>query len=68
MDPKRQYHPLTKFGGTFLNRFQCASTNSDVLKGISIFEKYPKEYQKALKPVNHGLTENHLKPWPHPYR
>ena len=36
--------------------------------GISSFEKYPKEYQKALKPVNHGLTENQLKPWPHPYR
>ena len=38
VDPKKQFHPLSKFGGAFLNRFQCSSTKSDVLKGISILD------------------------------
>ncbi len=33
VDPKKQFRPLTKFGNAFLNRFQCSSTNCDVLKG-----------------------------------
>ena len=38
MDPTKQFHPLTKFGNAFLNRFQCSNTNSDVLKSISILD------------------------------
>ncbi|CAG0879451.1 unnamed protein product [Cyprideis torosa] len=38
VDPKRQFRPLSKFGNSFLNRFQCALVNSDVLKGISIVD------------------------------
>ena len=38
VDPKKQFRPLSKFGNAFLNRFQCSSTKSDVLKGISIVD------------------------------
>jgi len=38
VDPKKQFRPLSKFGNAFLNRFQCSSTNSEVLKGISIVD------------------------------
>ena len=38
VDPKKQFRPLSKFGNAFLNRFQCSSTNSQVLKGISIVD------------------------------
>eukprot|EP00096_Caligus_rogercresseyi_P000116 TRINITY_DN1030_c1_g1_i2.p1 TRINITY_DN1030_c1_g1~~TRINITY_DN1030_c1_g1_i2.p1 ORF type:complete len:539 (+),score=195.15 TRINITY_DN1030_c1_g1_i2:294-1910(+) len=38
VDPKKQFRPLTKFGNAFLNRFQCSSTDSPVLKGISIVD------------------------------
>ena len=38
VDPTKQFHPLTKFGNAFLNRFQCSNTNSDVLKSISILD------------------------------
>ena len=38
VDPSKQFHPLTKFGNAFLNRFQCSNTNSDVLKSISILD------------------------------
>ncbi|XP_073989112.1 putative achaete scute target 1 isoform X2 [Rhodnius prolixus] len=38
VDPKKQFRPLTKFGNAFLNRFQCSSVNSPVLKGISIVD------------------------------
>ena len=38
VDPKKQFCPLSKFGNAFLNRFQCSSTRSDVLKGISIVD------------------------------
>lgn len=33
VDPKKQFRPLSKFGNSFLNRFQCSTTTSDVLKG-----------------------------------
>jgi hypothetical protein len=33
VDPKKQFRPLSKFGNSFLNRFQCSNTNSEVLKG-----------------------------------
>ena len=38
VDPKKQFRPLSKYGNAFLNRFQCSSTKSDVLKGISIVD------------------------------
>ncbi|KAJ1531808.1 hypothetical protein ONE63_000462 [Megalurothrips usitatus] len=38
VDPKKQFRPLSKFGNAFLNRFQCSSVNSPVLKGISIVD------------------------------
>ncbi|XP_063233844.1 EH domain-containing protein 1 [Bacillus rossius redtenbacheri] len=38
VDPKRQFRPLTKFGNAFLNRFQCSTVNTPVLKGISIVD------------------------------
>jgi len=38
VDPKKQFRPLSKFGNAFLNRFQCSSTASPVLKGISIID------------------------------
>ncbi|XP_014275527.1 EH domain-containing protein 1 isoform X1 [Halyomorpha halys] len=38
VDPKKQFRPLTKFGNAFLNRFQCSTVNSSVLKGISIVD------------------------------
>ena len=40
VDPKKQFRPLSKFGNAFLNRFQCSSTKSDVLKGISIGKEH----------------------------
>ena len=33
VDPSKQFRPLSKFGNAFLNRFQCSSTASQVLKG-----------------------------------
>jgi EH domain-containing protein 1 len=38
VDPQKQFRPLTKFGNSFLNRFQCSMVNSPVLKGISIVD------------------------------
>ncbi|CAG0912844.1 unnamed protein product [Notodromas monacha] len=38
VDPKKQFRPLSKFGNSFLNRFQCALVDSPVLKGISIVD------------------------------
>jgi len=38
VDPKKQFRPLSKYGNAFLNRFQCSSTKSDVLKGISVVD------------------------------
>ncbi|XP_014212435.1 EH domain-containing protein 3 [Copidosoma floridanum] len=38
VDPQKQFKPLTKFGNAFLNRFQCSTLKSEVLKGISIID------------------------------
>jgi EH domain-containing protein 1 len=38
VDPKKQFRPLSKFGNAFLNRFQCSTVSSPVLKGISIVD------------------------------
>ncbi|XP_011498656.1 PREDICTED: EH domain-containing protein 3 [Ceratosolen solmsi marchali] len=38
VDPQKQFRPLTKFGNSFLNRFQCSTLDSPVLKGISIVD------------------------------
>ncbi|XP_066593941.1 EH domain-containing protein 3 [Prorops nasuta] len=38
VDPNKQYRPLSKFGNAFLNRFQCSTLPSPVLKGISIVD------------------------------
>ncbi|XP_047741072.1 EH domain-containing protein 3-like [Hyalella azteca] len=38
VDPKRPFKALSKYGNTFLNRFQCSQLNSSVLKGITIID------------------------------
>ncbi|KAI4483702.1 hypothetical protein M0804_007962 [Polistes exclamans] len=38
VDPNKQFRPLSKFGNAFLNRFQCSTVSSPVLKGISIVD------------------------------
>ncbi|TGZ42260.1 EH domain-containing protein 1, partial [Temnothorax longispinosus] len=38
VDPNKQFRPLSKFGNAFLNRFQCSTVASPVLKGISIVD------------------------------
>ncbi|XP_028047986.1 EH domain-containing protein 3 isoform X1 [Monomorium pharaonis] len=38
VDPIKQFRPLSKFGNAFLNRFQCSTVASPVLKGISIVD------------------------------
>ncbi|XP_069180446.1 EH domain-containing protein 3 isoform X2 [Procambarus clarkii] len=38
VDPKKPFRPLSKYGNTFLNRFQCSHVNSNVLKGLSIVD------------------------------
>ncbi|XP_039287846.1 EH domain-containing protein 3 [Nilaparvata lugens] len=38
VDPKKQFRPLSKFGNSFLNRFQCSLVNSEVLKNLSIVD------------------------------
>ncbi|XP_078034333.1 EH domain-containing protein 3-like isoform X2 [Augochlora pura] len=38
VDPKKQFRPLSTFGNAFLNRFQCSTVASPVLKGISIVD------------------------------
>ncbi|XP_023705255.1 EH domain-containing protein 1 isoform X2 [Cryptotermes secundus] len=38
VDPKKQFRPLSKFGNAFLNRFQCSTVNSSVLRTISIVD------------------------------
>nr|NVI76626.1 putative achaete scute target 1 [Cucujiformia] len=37
-DPKRQFRQLSKFGNTFLNRFQCSLVDSPLLQDISIID------------------------------
>jgi len=38
VDPTKQFKPLSKFGNTFLNKFQCSSTNSEILKSIVVVD------------------------------
>lgn len=38
VDPKKPFRPLSKFGNTFLNRFQCSHVDSNVLKGITVVD------------------------------
>lgn len=38
LDPKKQYRPLTKFGTSFLNRFQCSLVDSPVLNSVTIVD------------------------------
>ena len=38
VDNKRQFRPLAKFGGAFLNRFQCSTVNSAVLKCVTMID------------------------------
>jgi EH domain-containing protein 1 len=38
VDNKRPFRPLAKFGGAFLNRFQCSTVNSPVLKCVTIID------------------------------
>ncbi|XP_054271837.1 EH domain-containing protein 1-like [Macrosteles quadrilineatus] len=38
LDPKKQFKPLTKFGTSFLNRFQCSLVESPVLDSVSIID------------------------------
>uniref|UniRef100_A0A1B6M3N3 EH domain-containing protein 1 n=1 Tax=Graphocephala atropunctata TaxID=36148 RepID=A0A1B6M3N3_9HEMI len=38
LDPKKQFRPLTKFGTSFLNRFQCSLVDSVVLNSVTIVD------------------------------
>ncbi|XP_058061768.1 EH domain-containing protein 1 isoform X1 [Anopheles bellator] len=38
VDPKKQFRPLEKYGNSFLNRFQCSTVPSPVLRAISIVD------------------------------
>ncbi|XP_055587224.1 EH domain-containing protein 1 isoform X1 [Uranotaenia lowii] len=38
VDPKKQFRPLGKYGNAFLNRFQCSTVPSPVLRAISIVD------------------------------
>ena len=38
VDTKRQFRPLSKFGGAFLNRFQCSTLKSPVLKCVTMVD------------------------------
>lgn len=38
VDNKRQFRPLSKFGGAFLNRFQCSTVKSSVLKCVTMID------------------------------
>uniref|UniRef100_A0A8R1HS72 Uncharacterized protein n=1 Tax=Caenorhabditis japonica TaxID=281687 RepID=A0A8R1HS72_CAEJA len=38
VDPKKQFRPLSRFGTSFLNRFQCSTAASPVLESISIVD------------------------------
>src|SRR6218665_3310547 len=38
VDPKKQFRPLSKFGNAFLNRLQCSTVNSQILKQLTIVD------------------------------
>jgi len=38
VDPTKQFKPLSKFGNTFLNKFQCSTTDSEILKSLVIVD------------------------------
>ncbi|XP_003744278.1 EH domain-containing protein 3 [Galendromus occidentalis] len=38
VDPKKQFKPLSKFGGAFLNRLQCSTVDSPVLRSMTIVD------------------------------
>ena len=38
VDPKKPFKALSKFGNTFLNRFQCSQINASVLNGITLID------------------------------
>ena len=38
VDNKRQFKPLSKFGGAFLNRFQGSTVKSPVLKCVTMID------------------------------
>jgi len=38
VDSKKQFRALSKFGNSFLNRFQCSILNNEVLKSVTIVD------------------------------
>jgi len=38
VDPTKQFKPLSKFGNTFLNKFQCSLTDSEILKSLVVVD------------------------------
>ena len=38
VDKSKQFRPLSKFGGAFLNRFQCSLLKSPVLKSVTMID------------------------------
>ena len=38
VDKSKQFRPLSKFGGAFLNRFQCSLLKSPVLKCVTMID------------------------------
>lgn len=38
VDPKKPFRPLSKFGNAFLNRLQCSTVNSTVLRSLTIID------------------------------
>ena len=38
VDPKLPFRPLTKFGNTFLNRFQCSKQKNKLLSEITLID------------------------------
>ena len=38
VDPKKPFRPLSKFGNAFLNRLQCSTVNSTVLRSLTVVD------------------------------
>lgn len=38
VDPKKPFRPLSKFGNAYLNRLQCSTVNSSVLRSLTIVD------------------------------